>query len=337
MRRILLTGLIAITLLYALIALAYPLLREVLWRHEWGMFAVNFAPWLFAPLLVLVPLALFVPSWPLRGATALAVVAFLLVYGDRFLPRLATASAATSRLTVMTFNVHIFNSDPDRVATAIEHEAPDIVALQELGPAMAQVLEARLKDRYPYRSLHPAARNERGSGIFSRFPIRQDQGFVMAGDVRVGQHLVLDVAGQPLDLFSVHLHVPDVPTPEGGEFIIDPAPGFASRQQDEELDALINAIRAQSRTVLAIGDFNLTDQTPDYARLSAILRDAYREAGWGFGLTFPNGHRVKGVYVPFPLVRLDYVFHSSDLRATRAWVGAEGGSDHRYLVVELAR
>lgn len=329
---------ITVSVLYALGLLAYLLLRETLWQTWWGEVAVNFAPWLFVPLLVLVPLAVLVRSWPLRGATAVAVMVFLVLYGDRFLPRRPPAIPPdAARFTIMTFNVHVRNNDPDRVAAAIEREAPDIVALQELRPAMAEALSARLADRYPYRLLQPE-QGFRGSGVLSRYPIREEKAPVLAGGVRVSQHLVLDVAGQPLELFNVHLHIPEPPPAEERSVLEEIAPGPASlTRQDLELNTLMDQIGQLSGPLIVVGDFNLTDQSPGYAQLTTLLRDAYREAGWGFGLTFPNARRVQGFYIPFPLLQLDYVFHSPDLQASRAWVGRDGGSDHRYLVVELSR
>lgn len=79
----------------------------------------------------------------------------------------------------------------------------------------------------------------------------------------------------------------------------------------------------------------MTDQSPGYRELRRRLLDAYREAGWGFGHTFPD-MEVRSMPTPFPLVRIDYIFHSRDMRASRSYVGDRGGPDHRFLVAELS-
>lgn len=99
-------------------------------------------------------------------------------------------------------------------------------------------------------------------------------------------------------------------------------------------------------TVLVIGDLNLTDQTRAYATVTETLQDAFREAGWGFGFTFPHVHRIGNLLpstpgisvIPFPgpLVRLDYILHSDDMVAESARVGCAGGSDHCYVVARLS-
>lgn len=336
-RRALLIGLTTLSLLYALSLAAYLPLREVLWRRGWGVLVINFVPWMFVPMLALIPLAFLIRSWPLRGAAATVVAVFLILYGDRFLPQLPRAQAASAHFRVMTWNIHLRNQDIESVAAAIEQESPDVVVLQELGPRMAWGLLARLGERYPYRALHPEE-DFWGGGVLSRYPIVADRGFIVSAGQRIIHHLVVEIEGQPVDLFNVHLHLRGIGEGNGGEFLVSTFPGLgASFLQDEEVNHLVEAIRAQRGPVIVVGDFNFTDQTPNYAQLNALLRDAFREAGWGFGFTYPNKKRVRGIYTPFPLVRLDYIFHSPDLRATRAWVGADGGSDHRYVVAELSR
>ena len=52
-----------------------------------------------------------------------------------------------------------------------------------------------------------------------------------------------------------------------------------------------------------------------------------------FGLTFPA--RVAR-WDRFPaMVRIDYIWHTPDLRATRSWIGPAAGSDHLPLFAEL--
>jgi endonuclease/exonuclease/phosphatase (EEP) superfamily protein YafD len=88
--------------------------------------------------------------------------------------------------------------------------------------------------------------------------------------------------------------------------------------------------------VIVMGDFNLGDQTKAYTSLSRVLDDAYREAGWGFGFTFPYRLRMGRTMVPGPLVCLNYVFYSDHFYAEQARVVCSGASDHCHLVAQLA-
>jgi endonuclease/exonuclease/phosphatase (EEP) superfamily protein YafD len=84
------------------------------------------------------------------------------------------------------------------------------------------------------------------------------------------------------------------------------------------------------------GDFNETEWSHPYELLTELLEDSFRDAGRGFGHTYPSQLTWRGWRIAVPLVRIDYIFHSADLAAPRAWVGPHGGSDHLPVVAELA-
>ena len=58
--------------------------------------------------------------------------------------------------------------------------------------------------------------------------------------------------------------------------------------------------------------------------------DSFDEAGWGLG------HTMRAPLVRVPALRLDYVWHTPELRPIEARVGAEAGSDHLPVVTHLA-
>ena len=81
-----------------------------------------------------------------------------------------------------------------------------------------------------------------------------------------------------------------------------------------------------------MGDFNQTDQNNNYKILvDADLKDAFREAGWGFGGTWP----ASGLGMIRNLIRIDFIWHTDHFQAIRAWVGDGAGSDHSSLFAEL--
>jgi endonuclease/exonuclease/phosphatase (EEP) superfamily protein YafD len=101
-----------------------------------------------------------------------------------------------------------------------------------------------------------------------------------------------------------------------------------------EVDLLAERARASAPSLL-VGDFNKTPYSLLHRRLRRRgLRDAFREVGRGCGFTFPVFGRYKRIPLP-PLVRIDYVWHTSDLRAILCRTGPDGGSDHLPLVAEL--
>ncbi len=70
---------------------------------------------------------------------------------------------------------------------------------------------------------------------------------------------------------------------------------------------LRESIRGETLPVLAMGDWNNPDFGPLYREMSSGLLDAHREAGEGFGYTFPDdvSHALAG---GLPWMRIDYIF-----------------------------
>jgi vancomycin resistance protein VanJ len=310
------------------------LLRTDLDGLWWMRLAANFLPYLFSPLLVLLPLVVFSRSRLAGVVVCVPCVIFYWLYGDLFLPNVAGASHRSGQaLTVMSYNVTIGEPGGEQILSIIENGNADVVALQELPFGVAEAL-SRLGERYPYQALHPTRDAYSGSGVLSRFPILYDEAFPLVEDMHLYQHVVLDVGGERVHVLNVHLQPPEVGERWLGGYLLLPT-AYHTAVQDRELDCLIEELDGLEETVVVVGDFNMTDQSSGYRRLTRRLGDAHREAGWGLGHTFPDGE-VGPIPTVFPLIRIDYIFHSSDLMAERAYVGGNGGPNHRFVVAELS-
>ena len=69
--------------------------------------------------------------------------------------------------------------------------------------------------------------------------------------------------------------------------------------------------------------------------LAARMGDSFREAGLGFGWSWPVAAQVKlPAFVP-PLMRIDYIWHSPQWRTVTASQGPTLGSDHLPLYATL--
>jgi vancomycin resistance protein VanJ len=300
----------------------------------WVRLAANFLPFLFLPLLLLLPLVVLSRSKLAGLVVCVPCLLFLLLYGHLFLPNLARASdQGQNSLSVMSYNVTTGDPGVDQILSIIENESADVVALQELPFGVAEALPG-LGERYPYQALHPTPDGYRGSGVLSRFPIHGDEAYPLVEGMHLYQHAVLDVEGREVHVLNIHLQPPEVRGRWLGGYLPLPT-AYHTTVQDQELNRLLEELDGLEQTVVVLGDFNMTDQSEGYRRLTRRLGDAHREAGWGFGHTFPDGE-VRSIPTPFPLVRIDYIFHSWDLVAEKAYVGDNGGPDHRFLVAELS-
>jgi endonuclease/exonuclease/phosphatase family metal-dependent hydrolase len=73
------------------------------------------------------------------------------------------------------------------------------------------------------------------------------------------------------------------------------------------------------------------------------LRDAWLEAGFGLGHTFPGNKspgtsrtHIGDVYIPEWLVRIDYIFVTPEWNVSSAYIArTDGYSDHRPVVAIL--
>jgi len=321
---------------YVALLLFFLLLRSTPLREHWCLRLVaDFLPLLFAPLVVLVPATLLCARSKLvRCFVCLPCLVFALLYGPLFLPHPPVASSSSQwGLSVMSYNVNRGAPGLDNILEIIESEAADVVALQEVTPQVAQALSG-LSELYPYMGLHPTLDGYAGCGVLSRFPILDDETFPLVEGTHLHQRVLLDIDGQSVHLLNVHLQPPHLQALRMGSRLIVPA-GYDTSIQDGELERLLAELDLLEGGVLVVGDLNMTDQSPGYGELTRRLVDSHREAGWGFGHTFPD-LEIRSAPIPFTVVRIDYIFHSQDMAAYRSYVGDRGGPDHRFLVADLS-
>jgi endonuclease/exonuclease/phosphatase (EEP) superfamily protein YafD len=295
----------------------------------WVTLASMFALPLFAPLLLLLPAALFIRSWPLRGGAALALAAFLLSFGGQLLPPARAASTGTP-LRVMTFN-HLFaNPRVADVIAAIRAQNADVVALQELSEPVAAALDRDLRVDYPYQYLRPFD-NQQGLGIISRFPLLSKA--ETENNIR-GLQVSFEVGGQNVTLIGLHLGAPAYRVRRfGGIPLITGYDASSTTRQVGRLGQLVDQINGP---LVVMGDFNTSDREPRYRELAARMHDAFRETNWGLGFSFPDHKRFGPLTLPFPLLRIDYVWSKNGVLPTAAHVECNNiGADHCFVVADL--
>lgn len=334
-------------LTFVVVALAYLLLLPAtawfaayrqLGDSPWWMFVINsVAPYLFVPVPIVLFGAIIAKRWSLAVAALVPAAIFVMLFGQFFVPvsaRAPVVEPGTPTLTVMTFNLHALNLGVDGIAAAIASSGADVVALQELEATVAVGLVERLGDSYPYRDLIANA-GWSGLGVFSKVPLRPEQQRMGGTDRRNPQVVTLRLPWGDTTLINVHnLSIPRTLPDWPSEITASLA------QRERVARAIYDYSRQRSTPVIALGDFNTTARSTAYETVALTLTDSWREAGYGFGNTFPGGPLSPtplGVSVPPWLLRIDYVFHSDEIVATEAGIGPwDGGSDHRPVLVTLA-
>lgn len=250
---------------------------------------------------------------------------------DIELPDERTVNAITGQqpVTVLTYNVGSGLALPDRLVPFLLASGADVIGLQEVDPDQAEAISAGTSEAYPYQIVRGTGFS--GRSLLSRHPILYEDWH----DLSVGRpdlHAVLDIAGHPISFVVAH-----PPPPRVGRRGVVFQP-----ETLRQIDRLAEIVREAAPGIL-VGDFNMTIRNPSYARLvESGLIDAYKTAAGRGGATFPlrpgKMQRVKhGMsWVPLPaFTRVDYIWHTPELKAVEAWVAHGAGSDHRPVFARL--
>lgn len=256
-------------------------------------------PWLG----VMVPLLLIIALVARSAVAAVAALVPGLVWAAMFgSTLLRTPPGGPSDLAVGTVNVGVRNSASGEAVRTIADDL-DLLAAEELtsgGPAAKQ-LNKMFKYHFPVSTV----------GLWSRYPISETR--------------PLDVGlGWPRALRAV------VATPKGKVTVYvmhlaSARPGHTA-SRDASLARARELIDADpSPRILLLGDLNTATTDRGMLGLTPPLTDAQREAGDGFGFTWPS---------EFPVTRPDHILYRG-MTATTASVAPATGSDHRAAIASL--
>lgn len=263
----------------------------------------------FAPLWAAVALLIGIfflwrREW-VFGLPTIMLSLWILSFGFA-ITRPAQEQGRTFRL--VTASLRTLNTDMDAAAANFAALAPDVIAVQEPNDPDELLRRLRARSRRPWQMI------SNGSvAILSLSPIEPLPPPVpqsLAARIRIGE-------AAPIVLWTLR----------------------APKSYDEPLtitnyfSALQEALQNRPPDILA-GDFNATPWNHGYRVVHGYLSDAFRQAGFGFGFSFPSRARHAGML--FPFAAIDHVFISrrlavADVRVARASAGA----DHLPLVADL--
>ncbi|MEO6709261.1 MAG: endonuclease/exonuclease/phosphatase family protein [Planctomycetota bacterium] len=299
----------------------YLILRAIFGPVLWPFSVIEpLLLWLCMPSFALLIIALVRRRWSPAAAHAVIAGAWLSIFGHFLIPPPSPPSTSGPALEVLSFNVGAGVASYEQIVKLLRVEAADLVLIQELTADQEHAFAHDLLELYPHRDLHGLGID--GMGIFSKHPI-VEAGLLQLDSRRAYQRAVIDVRGQRMTVFNVH--------PGLSRLLFGPSSRNPRDFQRMALDA-----RAAGAAIIA-GDFNATENM-DLCQLLEVagLRDAFRDAGRGFGLTFPVFRKYRGLPIP-AFVRIDYVWYTESYACRAARVLEDAGSDHLPLSVVLER
>lgn len=292
------------------------------------------AVYLFFPLLLVLVVVITCRDRWLGIGFLVGALVFTWIWGPQLLPSLRQNPENQSVLKVMTYNVLAWHNHFDPILDTIQAVDADVVFIQELNTDLAEVLDNNLRRVYPYQVLEPAD-NPSGIGVISKHPISPTGEQLPHRWIGGPQVLQLEWNDQLFTIVNIHMFSTT------GIFPLSQAQlSFRFREQQARLLA---DFARRSDSVIIAGDANASNTSYAYRIITSELNDAYRQAGFGLGHTFPGSDipesdrpHIGGWYVPRWLSRIDYVFTSSDWKAITAYIAKfDGVSDHRGVIAEL--
>ncbi|MFJ5233137.1 endonuclease/exonuclease/phosphatase family protein [Kitasatospora sp. NPDC088391] len=262
-------------------------------------------PWSGVGVVLLLLLGVLRRSVP----AVVAVLAPALVWTVLFAPALVDGRAGGGDFTVVSHNVNEENPDPGRTARALAASGADVLAVEELASRAQETYRRELAARYPYSEVRG------GVGLWSRYPLEEVEPVDIMPWTRALRATVRTPRG-PVALYVAHL----------ASVRVHPAAGFTTARRDEAADRLAGAVRAEPLPrVVVLGDFNGSVDDSALHALTGPLRSAQREAGNGFGFTWPAA---------FPVVRIDQILVKG-VAPRAAWTLPDTGSDHLPVAASL--
>jgi endonuclease/exonuclease/phosphatase family metal-dependent hydrolase len=259
--------------------------------------------------------------------------------------------------SVMSYNVRLFDvynsslsgrdQSRDSIVSYIQRVNPDVVCFQEFfhqdKPSLFSTRDT-LIDLMDYKYYHERyshrIRNRQNFGIcmLSKYPIiakgdvmfenfKTTDNYCIYADVVKGMDTIrfYDIHLQSIKLQQEDYELFGEKNKQAGgkkstlRLLIDKL-RIAYPARAEQAERVVEHMKTSPYPVVVCGDFNDTPMSYVYNQFNTDLVDSYRETTTGIGVTYVG--RV-------PAGRIDYIFHSGDLRAYDFGIQTAAFSDHR--------
>ncbi len=242
-------------------------------------------------------------------------------------------------IKIMSYNTRMFDfynhsgmkGAPDEIFKFIINENPDVICFQEYFTSLrkpeyspTQII-ARFR-HYGYRHVEylKSRTGNTGYGLatFSKFPVIDKGSIRFKNSNNQTIYTDINVNGKFVRIFNNHLE--SIGFKDGELSVLDTLDFRISESQRRGLrniskklnrafatrsiqaDAITRHIANSPYPVIVCGDFNDTPVSYVYRTMRSELKDAFKEAGSGFGGTY-NGR--------LPSFRIDYIFHSPQFKS----------------------
>jgi endonuclease/exonuclease/phosphatase family metal-dependent hydrolase len=303
---------------------------------------------LFMPLFFVLNTLFFV-YWVVQFKKRMMLSGLVLLIGITFINKFYKFTAkeypeSENDFVVMSYNVRLFNlfkwqdreDIPQSILTFINEKNPDILCIQEFSHSANIDLKV-----YPHRSIFMEGNQiKTGQAIFSKFPIIEEGKIsfpnstnnVVYADIKKGKDII---RVYNMQLQSIKIS-PDVNEISENIDVINKHKSQmmfmrisrAFKQQQQQAEILKEDIKKCDYPVIICGDLNNSAFSYVYRIIKASSKDAFEEAGKGFGQTY------QFKYYP---ARIDYIFADRQMKVKAFETFPDfDNSDHFPIMAKLS-
>lgn len=255
-------------------------------------------------------------------------------------------SAEGKELKVMTYNTHSFGREvtgysAKEFAGMVQDEKIDILCFQEYGGS-GDFTNENLYETYSAFLPHTYLPQSHSMAIYSRYPILQSDVVEFENTNNCAIWADIDVEGTTLRVISVHMQTTSfdrmrskaaqarAAANEEGErqIYLNFTDNLESNMIERANQALMveEIMKSTDHPTILCGDFNDTPGTYTYETLKGEMKDGFQTGGKGFAWTY------RGLY---NLLRIDYIFHSKELKGLEYESMDYEMSDHNPVMMTL--
>ncbi|MEM6836441.1 MAG: endonuclease/exonuclease/phosphatase family protein [Cyanobacteria bacterium P01_C01_bin.120] len=312
---LLLLGVVAITAIALLSSrFGWPIYLELLSHFQRQYWLLSLAG--------LVAIALTRCRWPTLIALACVAVltAPLLPW---YLPPQFLQAQPEGNFRILVSNLNAKNRNFEAALAMTQAESPDLALFMEVDDRWVEQLNTLLATMP-----HFSGRSDpfkRGIVIYSRYPLDAVEVLDFAPDITPSITATVEVNGQQLAVVGTHPLPPVRPNL------------FHSRNR--QLDQLGEYLQNIQESQVVIGDFNITMWSPYYRRL--LRRTGLKNVRAGFGVlpSWPTGETyslMPAWLTELLAIPIDHGLLSPELTVANVHLGADVGSDHLPVVIDLS-
>lgn len=246
-------------------------------------------------------------------------------------------------LNARNFNYELTGYTAKQIAGYMRETFVDVICFQEFNPTRDFNLDSlrNVFSYYPHIAIPHLPNGSVPIAIFSKYPVLDSSYIPFAESNNSGMWADIQAPGKSIRIFNLHMQTTNL---NQGRSALSRQKGLGVEAEKKALMNLSNQMEGNlirrtnqakqvreiidnsKNPIIVCGDFNDTPSSFTYRHIKGDLQDGFKTAGNGYGYTF------KGMY---RFLRIDYIFHSSDLKGINYQSPSFDWSDHNPVIFEI--